>query len=600
MRAVQSAVLHALERAVEKGERHEAQLALRKLDPVIRWRARSVLLSALRFADLNTAVESESHRLRVAGLRVVRVVPEEGYEDEADVRRLFGLALESAPRPRRGPWLVVAMAAAAVVLSLGAFVAQHLLAPFDPKQTPAGYVLGPELTAHLVVSSHAKASERPTLRQKYLDSAEKALPGSVATALDRTLRAYGEVLDAPAEGSIRSRLDTLVNGVVDLDEQLGERRLPFFVDADWSSRGNRVVPYLLTFYVERERWVEAAGQRIRIVHLWRLDQLAVHQGYLGYTRPHTPAALVLLDQVEADLIGDVLPALPPEETMELVDFKTRLSGEAWIDAVEAATASAVRRHFAALPVVELERYLDVGELLAARRRLVRSWRSTLSGLGTSLVAPRRLIPEADYLGELEHKVPRAQLREWKAVHDRLLEREPHAAFEQLRNNYVAAVERHEVQHRIDYRRELFEVPPVLVRRLAVENPLAVPPGSLAARARDELSAYLASIASAEPTPLLELTLLARFLFDSRTMGGPYSYAALGVYEAIAEELTLLPELRERKVLRRTQLAALVQTVLAQDAGVLRDAARAAYIRQFQAELTPMARLSDRSNETWLH
>ncbi len=600
MRPVQSAVLHALERAVEKGDRHEAQVQLRRLDPVIRWRARNVLLSAMRFADLNTAVESEAHRLRVAGLRVARIVPREGYEDEADVRRQFGLLLDAAPRPRRGPWFVLATAAFAVVLTVGAYVVEHVLAPFDPKQEPAGYVLGPELTAHLVVSSRANAQDRQALRQKYLERAHKALPEGVTQSLDHTLRAYAEVLDAPTEGSIRSRLDALVNGVVDLDHQLVERRLPFFVDADWASQGKRIVPYLLTFYIERERWVQAGDERVRIVHLWRLDQLAVRQGYLGYTRPHAPAALVLLDQVEADLIGDVLPALPHEEMMELVDFKTRVAGKPWIESIEAATASAIRRHFAALPAVEQERYLDVGKLLSARRRLVRKWRDTLSGMGAQLVTPRRLIPEADYLGQLELKVPRAQLREWEAVHERLLEREPRLAFEQLRNNYIAAVERHEVQHRIDYRRGLFEVPPVLVRRLAIHNPLAVAPGSLAARARDELSAYLASIATAEPTPLLELTLLSRFLFDSRTMGGAYSYAALGVYEGLAEELSLVPELRESKVLRRAELATLVQTVIEQDPDALRDAAKAAYTTQFQAPLTPMSMLSDRMNDAWRH
>ena len=79
---------------------------------------------------------------------------------------------------------------------------------------------------------------------------------------------------------------------------------------------------LTTYYVEREALVVSGDRSVRAIHLWRLDDLNLREGYLGYTRPSTPAALVLLDQIESDLVRYVLPALPPGEQMLLVDERT--------------------------------------------------------------------------------------------------------------------------------------------------------------------------------------------------------------------------------------------------------------------------------------
>jgi hypothetical protein len=232
--------------------------------------------------------------------------------------------------------------------------------------------------------------------------------------------------------------------------------------------------------------------------------------------------------------------------------------------------------------------------------LIRKWQDTLSELGSSLVVPVRLIPEADYLGELELRVPREQLRQWEEIHSALLSREIHDAFGALRDNYTAAVERHEVQHRIDYRRELFEVPPVLVRRLNVENPLAATPSSLPGRARSEFSAYLATLTCVEPTPLLDLALLARFLFSRDAYAGAYTYSALAVFEVIAEQLGIAAAAREPRQLDRAHLAELVGSVLAQEPGALREAARQAYQVQFGEAVLQVSRESERKNPAWRH
>jgi hypothetical protein len=602
MGIIQNAVLHALHHAIDQGERHAAVLALRGLDPFVRWRARGELLAALRFADLATAVASEPHRMRVAGLRACRKIPDSGFEDEALVQAEFEQLLRRAPAPRPGPRLLVGSAGAIAAALLAMAALRHFTAPFDPRGAQLGELLGPTLTEYFVQVPRSGSEERAALRERLIASAGGVLPADAVGALDRTLVAMNQVLaandaEAPAGADL---LHAAVNGAVAFDAALAVEQQPYFVDLDWLQRGSRTVPFLFTFYVEREREILVGDQSVRVVHLWRLDSLSIEQGYLGYTRPHTPAALVLLDQVEADLIADVLPVLPEEETMDLVDFATRRQGKAWIAEVERSTAAAVRRHFAELPVQQQARYRDVGALLAERRKLVRKWQETLNELGAALVVPVRLIPEADYLGELELKVPREQLRQWEALHAGLLQRETHQAFAELRDNFVDAVERHEVQHRIDYRRELFEVPEILVRRLQLDNPLAAEPGSLAGRARDEFSAYLATVASAEPTPLLDLALLARFLFNRQNFAGAYTYAATAVYEAIAQELNIAPSAREARVLGRAQLAELVTAVLAQKPEALRKAARSAYHTQIGEAVAQVQRGAQRQNEPWRH
>src|SRR5262249_22068532 len=156
-------------------------------------------------------------------------------------------------------------------------------------------------------------------------------------------------------------------------------------------------PILMSSYVEREVELVLGGRHVRALHLWRLDRFGIRFGALGYTRPRTPAALVLLDQVETDLVRWVLPALPEGESMELVDDESRLRPEPWVTDVERRAAGVLRKHYALLgsdPAVE-----RVGRLLARRRALVKKWTASLSGQGLAFNVPERLIPEGDYAKE---------------------------------------------------------------------------------------------------------------------------------------------------------------------------------------------------------
>jgi hypothetical protein len=117
------------------------------------------------------------------------------------------------------------------------------------------------------------------------------------------VNALGELLDAAgwvarakagsAEGPEIERFHNAGNGLTAL---LKRRKLPYFVDVDTLQQGGRTVPLMMSFYVERESEYRAGSVHVRALDLWRLDTVRVRFGALGYTRPRTPAALVLLDQ----------------------------------------------------------------------------------------------------------------------------------------------------------------------------------------------------------------------------------------------------------------------------------------------------------------
>ena len=124
------------------------------------------------------------------------------------------------------------------------------------------------------------------------------------------------------------------------------------------------------------------------------------------------------------------------------------------------------------------------------------------------------------------------------MHAELLETEPLATFEAFRDDYALDVERHELQHRIDFQRELIPLPADLAELLDIDNPLGIDARSLEARARDEMSAILAALIEARGSPVLGLVLTTRYPTNENHLGGPYSYAAFAAFKGIAGELLL--------------------------------------------------------------
>jgi hypothetical protein len=590
----------ALARGVEAESSIAAYAALRVIDPLLRRIARRRLRMLLDRAHLLTSDDSPVHRLRVAALLIAPASPEPDFYDHEVVARAYE-ALGPSPGPRpRGPWFTVGSVVSLALLSAVVLSTARWLRPFDPRQSDAGRVLGDELATFVVKTSNGVSGSalNETRAQLTGPLAERALGAEVVGALGNLLDASGWVALAKDGSSASPEVERFHNAANDLAQQLKRRNLPYFVDVETLQRGPRIVPLSMSFYVQRESEYRAGSTRVRALDLWRLDTLRVRFGALGYTRPRTPAALILLDQIESDLVRTVLPAVAPGEPAQLVDDETREQGLPWVAPLEKAVGTAIRKHFAALSADP--HVVEVGTLLSKRRALVRRWRATLADGRHQLRVPERLIPEADYSTDLHLRVANSELYAWDDLHGDLMSKRNYAAFLAVREPYVLGVERHEVEHRLDFARGFRPVPASLCRMLGVEDALDAPIGSVQERVSSEFSAYLAQLVEAPDSPMLELIVLSTHLLDARSGGGVYWYAALAVLSAVSAELGLQPEQLIGRRVERERVATLLTQLIAQDPKAIRVAARRAYEQAFGEPVPHAVKHIIRENVAWRH
>jgi len=590
----------ALARGVEAESSIAAHAALGVLDPLLRLVARRRLRKLLERARLLSSDDSPVHRLRVAALLISPLSADfDFYDYEAVVRAYDALGPLPGPR-RRGPWLTLGSIASLAVVAAVALLAVRWFSPFDPRKTDAGRILGDELTTFVVKTSNgvSGSSLNATRAQLTGPVAERALGADTAGALGKLLDASGWVALTTDGSTGNPDIERFHNAGNELDAQLRRRNLPYFVDVETLHQGQRITPLSMSFYVQRESEYRSGSTRVRTLDLWRLDTLRVRFGALGYTRPRTPAALVLLDQIESDLVRTVLPAVAPGEPAQLVDDETREQGLPWVGQLEKVAGAAIRSHFSALSADP--HVVEVGTLLAKRRALVRRWRATLGDGRHRLRVPERLIPEADYSTELHLRVANSELYAWDELHGDLMSKRNYSAFLRLREQYVLGIERHEVEHRLDFARGFRPVPTALCRLLGIEDPLDAPIGSVQERVSSEFSAYLAQLVEAPDSPLLELIVLSTHLLDARSGGGVYWYAALAVLSAVSAELGLQPEQLIGHRVEREKIATLLTQLVARDPMAIRAAASRAYQQAFGEPVPRAVKQILRENEAWRH
>jgi hypothetical protein len=152
----------------------------------------------------------------------------------------------------------------------------------------------------------------------------------------------------------------------------------------------------------------------------------------------------------------------------------------------------------------------------------------------ALVVPGKLRLPENFARSIAPLATKAEIEDLTAIDATLGAEGVAQAFAALREALAASVERHEVQHRLDAQRPL-----VMPKALADRVGPAEKNGherSHAARARAELSAYLAELARDDRTGRVGLGAIARFLFDRRQHGSAECYAALVILEGLASEL----------------------------------------------------------------
>ncbi len=645
-----SAALAAVARAVEVGgDIDVANSALGRHDPLLRRRSRRFVRDAYVDALVSTQIkkgdEGNRHVMRLAYLILARSPPDAAIVDDPEA---ILAAYDQARRGRRGGISRFWWATALLVLALGgalaavAFASYRVVYPrrYDaadraappPRgafagggkpaiQSPAvAQALGSDLPEFLIAVDHwSRARREGVLSSKLagfeadVDAARArilappvraALGESASTRLEQLLDAARDTgrsdmpARAPSDGSrserARSANEPMMEATGAFDDELAAAGLGYFVDGDVITdlrTGHRLV-IIYAFTVESVSLFTSAGTTIRALDLRRLDHLNWSQSLLGFTRPHLREALVLLDQVDEQLVTYVLPGLGKGARIELFDPDDASVTVALRDGVEGRAGELVRAEYGGAPGLDAERAERLGRLLTRRRELFEGFEKRVSSRGLTLRTPRLLRLDKDYDAALAGAVPQADLDELRRVDDEIGEQAFLDTYARLRDVLVDSVERHEVQHRIDYARQ---------DPLPMPGPLEAlvgPAGEgeshrFASRTRAELSAYLGELSRDERTTKVNLTMISRFLFKKQMQGMAECYSAVVIFEGMADELGIPRSsgLVTRGNIQRPRAAEIYMALTALPPEALRGAAGRLWAKLFEGplpELRPAA------------
>ena len=582
-------VLYALFRVAEQGAREEGIRALKGCDPLVKPWAKQRLVVSLRRAESESGSDDAAHLARLASYLVVGETYEASFDDMAGLKKEYEARFGKPEKPKTGPRLLVGSTTLLLLVAMGATVLHFQFRAFEPSQMKVGALMEQPFTALAVGAANGVPagidSALAAFRSESAFPAQKEIEALAAAA--RKVRGHPEE---------RNRYRT---AVLELNKAFEVRSEPYYVDADLYPFSGVLSPVLMSFFIQERGTYSFGPKPIPVLRLWRLDKMNVAQSKLGYTRSASPHAIVLLDHIEHDLVTQILPAVPEGQLMSLTDEDTSLSQEEWVRDVQELGAVIIRKHYASLPPALTEKARRLGQLLAGRRSLLAKWKKNLGIDAHILRMPRRLIPEADYSAELHLRVSASDRVDWDNLHDDLLSDASIRDFEELREAYIQSVERHEVQHRLDYEKERFAIPELLAYRLGGIDRMGHDVHSHPMSSSMELSAYLSQMAD-DPAPRLALMTMGRIFLNKYSMGTSHGYAGVVALEATAKHLGIGQDAMLGRVATRQELARLLIAVCEKPMSEVKRAAREGYEELFEESLPEVARGKFKKAASWRH
>lgn len=578
-RAAALAALAALARAIDAGgDVDVAYAALSGVDPLVRRRARLLVRDAYVDGMLATQIKkgelAAPHALRLAYLAIAGARPDAGAIDDVEAVEAAFTAARAGRREAPRFWWVTAAALLALALG-GAGASIAIARELAPRRHPSASDWLPPPSRGAFESGGRPMPGEPAVRRAFqkdipslliqldrwgrekrggaaadrLATLEKAMDEASARALgpdvrgglgEAAARRLGDLLAAARaavaapEPEAQAAGDALLVATGRLDDELAAAGLGYFVDGDviTGSEGRRSV-ILYAFTVERVSLFEAGGASVRALDLRRLDSLNLVHAALGFSRPHLRDAIVLLDQLEGLVLDVIAPGLGGAKIALFDEGGAQPAARA---AVEERAGEIVRAEYGALPGVDVAAARRLGEILGRRRKLFEAWNERAARRGALIATPEKLLLGDEYEEALRGVVPSFELAELRKMNGELEAPEISGAYAALREALVASVQRHEVQHRLDFSRGA----PLRMPRSLEERVGAAETGGRenrhAARARNELSAYLGELARDPRTARSNFTMTIRHLFDRKMHGTAESYAALAILEGLAADL----------------------------------------------------------------
>jgi hypothetical protein len=623
--------LFALRRAIEdKGDDETAYRALRFVDPLLRGRAKQKLGAAIREALYATQLpttgpEGNRHILALSYLCAAQQAHRVSPDDAAAVFHLYQ-ELTRAPLRAARWWPSLFLGLLLLGASLGlwrwATAPKEGLNPDDALSrsapAPAGaflhggtpsaeastleQALARELPAYIIAldrqgrARHEGASESILAQHEAeIDAIQKRL---VENAVARELgpaasAALREVLAQAANVSQRAILpknDPFLGAVAACNDAFAAANLGYFLDGDIITSDGHTFAILYAFAVENVSVFSTQGRTIRALTLRRLDNLNFSRAALGLARPELRDAILQRDEIDTLLVTEILPGLVEGATVPLVDDETRALNPEWLGASERLAGEMIRAEYA--PKLSAEAVL-VGQRLQRRAAIFASTQARIEERGLRLSLPEGLAIDEGFYLELAGIIPEEEMEELKAIQRDLTSEAAVSALQSARRLVAASVERHEVQHRLDF--SLPEPLPLPVPLEYLVGPLLRADGEarpVAEHARDELSAYLGELARDPFTVRVNLVLLSRFLLHRNQWGTVECNAALVIFRELSGALGQpVPELLSQGSVDRALVVSLLQTFTQKNPDELRKAAAQAYQKLFGVPLPEMKRVS---------
>ncbi len=543
-------------------ERHgDARTARRtcypRLDPLVRGLVRRRVSTRVASALFETSHgDDEAHVHRLAFLQSLGRAPDP--DDRDAVRAVFDEVLGSRPPSApsawawRGPVLALGglllAVAAVLLLAPDHWLDPDLVAPTADAYERGGRPMraegdGRELfTEHLprfsTVLWHAHSGEPRAAAEalQQLESLERSILEDTRDAFGAELASFvGAILAQArtiAERPGPAAVDSFLRSVDAFNERLAERGLGHYLDAEvlreTATGRNRV--YLSTFTVERVVPYRAGDETVRVLWLSRRDGRGFQRAVLGFTRPQVRDALVLVEPIDEWLVHSVLPAMRADAPLRLTDPETRETAPEWLVRAERTAGVEARREV--LPLVgHRDRLAEIGRTLIARQELVDGWAERFAGR-LRIARPRAYELDVNAYAPLRGHLLGSEWAQLVRLQDRLEDDELVDARDGLRRALLHSVERHEVQHRIDYATGTLErLPEALARRVGTDH-------DFARRTMAELSAYLSELAREPRLVDLNLALFASHLLNRRRTGTAEAHAGAAVFEGLARRLGL--------------------------------------------------------------
>ena len=443
-----------------------------------------------------------------------------------------------------------------------------------------------------VIALDAESSSRP--REAPLD-----VDGTHATVLamladQPTLLAPATRFLDQAEGFVRTHAQAtsfaedesaVTESLVLLNDAIGAAELPFYVDSYLVQVGDRRRALASTYRITARRRFRSGEREITSLDLTRLDTLSFEQALLGYTRPDVRYALVLTAQMEEQLVQQVLPSMhSADESVMVVGYEDERD-TSWLTPYEIAAHEDLRREHGA--ILSTEAIGEVAAAVARRRHAYDALEGEVQGVFVLQPIPTYAYDLAALQGVLLRAEPRTR-QELRDAQSAMLSPTLTASFQTLRQTALHSVALHECQHRIDYEDDRIANVPDMLAAYVGRTDSETRVNRRAERTNAELSAHLSQIAREPQLAFTNLLQVAVFAMNRRTWGNPYSYAAIVIHEALAQQFGIAhaPLIQDRRI-QRGELANIYLALRTHTGAELSQAAQRAWHALYGVDLPPL-------------